>query len=311
MDRRQFNRSLLTGAAAAFAVANAPLTKPLFAAPAAQETEKGFSISLAQWSYHRALKAGGMDNLDFAKETKALGINAVEYVNQFFKDKADDMDYLGEMKSRAEGEGVESLLIMIDGEGALGAATEAERKKTVENHKKWVEAAKFLGGHSIRVNAQSSGSYDEQIERAADGLRMLSEFAKDFAINVIVENHGGLSSNGEWLAATLARVDMDNCGSLPDFGNFIINRQTGESFDKYEGVQLLMPFAKAVSAKSYDFDENGNEVGIDYERMMEIVLAHGYHGYVGIEYEGSKLGEKEGILATKTLLERVHEKLVG
>jgi sugar phosphate isomerase/epimerase len=261
--------------------------------------EPPFKISLAEWSFHKAIFGKQMDHLDFAKVAKReFGIDGVEYVNQFWKDKARDESYLNEMKKRAEGEGVKSLLIMIDGEGALGDADDAKRRQAVENHHKWAEAAKFLGCHSLRVNAQSSGSYDEQLMRAADGLRQLSEFAAKLDLNVIVENHGGLSSNGKWLASVIQSVGLPNCGTLPDFGNF-------GDYDRYQGVKELMPFAKAVSAKSHDFDESGNETHTDYFKMMEIVLDAGYHGYVGIEYEGSKLSEAEGIRATQKLLERV------
>lgn len=267
-----------------------------------------FKISIAQWSLHRTFFSKKLDNLDFAKTAKnEFGIDAVEYVNQFFKDKAKDQTYLGEMKKRAADHGVLSLLIMIDGEGALGDADEAKRTKAVENHYKWVEAAAFLGCHSIRVNAASGGTYDEQITRAADGLHKLSEFGDQHKINVIVENHGGFSSNGEWLAATIKKANHPRCGTLPDFGNFRI--KDGEMYDRYKGVTELMPFAKAVSAKSHDFDDKGNETHTDYEKMMKIVLAAGYHGYVGIEYEGGKLDEYQGVKLTKTLLERVRETL--
>jgi sugar phosphate isomerase/epimerase len=267
-----------------------------------------FRISLAEWSLHRTLFAGKLDNLDFAKTAKHdFGIEAVEYVNQFFKDKAQDRAYLAEMKKRTNDLGVKNVLIMIDNEGALGAADEAKRKQAIENHYKWVEAAKFLGCHSIRVNAQSQGSYQEQLDRAADGLRRLTEFGAKHEINVIVENHGGLSSNGAWLAAVIKKVNHPRCGTLPDFGNF--NLGGGQQYDRYQGVQELMPFAKGVSAKSGDFDEQGNETRIDYRRMMKIVLDAGYRGYVGIEYSGNNLSEPDGVRATKKLLERVRSEL--
>lgn len=267
-----------------------------------------FDISLAQWSLHKALFGGELDNLDFATTAKnEFGINAVEYVNQFFKDKAEDESYLGEMKKRADDTGVRSVLIMCDGEGALGDADPNKRQQAVENHYKWVEAAKFLGCHSIRVNAQSSGSYEEQMERAADGLRKLTEFADQRDINIIVENHGGLSSNGEWLVGVMEQVDHPRCGTLPDFGNFRISE--GKRYDMYKGVEELMPYAKGVSAKSYDFDEAGNETTIDFERMMKIVQEAGYTGYVGIEYEGNNLSEYNGIKATKSLLESIGKTL--
>ena len=267
-----------------------------------------FKISLAQWSLHKTLFAKQLDNRDFPKSAKEdYGIDAVEWVNQFFKDKARDQAYLAELKKRCDDLGVKSLLIMIDGEGALGDANEDRRKKAVENHYPWVEAAKFLGCHSVRVNAQSSGSFEEQQKLAADGLRRLSEFAARHGLSVIVENHGGLSSNGKWLAGTIELVKLPNCGTLPDFGNFRVSNK--EEYDRYKGLTELMPFAKAVSAKSHDFDADGNETRTDYKRMMKIVLDAGYRGYVGIEYEGSKLPEPEGIRATKKLLEKVRAEL--
>ena len=264
------------------------------------------SISLAQWSLHKTLFSKKMDNLDFARESKReFGIDAVEYVNQFFKDKAGNAKYIAEMKKRAAGEGVKSLLIMVDGEGRLGDPNAAKRTQAVNNHHKWVSAAKSLGCFAIRVNAGSGGSYEEQQKLAADGLRRLTEFAATHGISVIVENHGGLSSNGKWLASVIKMVDNPGCGTLPDFGNF--NLGGGKQYDRYLGVTELMPFAKAVSAKSHDFDNQGNEVHTDYFKMMKIVLDAGYHGYVGVEYEGRKLDEAQGILATRKLLERVRK----
>jgi sugar phosphate isomerase/epimerase len=266
-----------------------------------------FKISLAQWSLHRTFFSKKLDPLDFAKTASDLGIDAIEYVNQFYKDKAKDRTYLFELKNRARDEGVSSQLIMVDGEGELGNPDEKERLQSVENHKKWAEAAAFLGCHSIRVNAGSSGSYEEQLEFAADGLRRLTEFTAGMGLNTIVENHGGLSSNGEWLAKVMKRVGHPRCGTLPDFGNFQIRR--GEEYDRYKGVTELMPFAKAVSAKSHDFDAEGNEKHTDYSRMMKIVTAAGYRGYVGIEFEGGGMPEIEGILATKRLLEKVRSEM--
>jgi sugar phosphate isomerase/epimerase len=260
---------------------------------------------------HRTLRAGRLDNRDFARTAKEdFGIEAIEYVNQFWKDKATDKAYVAELKKRADDLGVKTLLIMCDGEGALGDSDDARRTKAVENHYRWVEAAKALGCHSIRVNAQSNTrlSDEEQQKLVADGLRRLCEFAAPHGINVIVENHGGLSSHGRWLAGVMKLVNLPNCGTLPDFGNFRLG--DGKEYDRYQGVDELMPYAKAVSAKSHDFDEEGNEIHTDYFRMMDIVVnKHGYHGYVGIEYEGSRLSEPEGILATKRLLERVRARM--
>ena len=267
-----------------------------------------FKISLAQWSLHRALFKKDLDNLDFAKTAKLdFGIGAVEYVNQFFKDKAKDRAYLGEMLKRSRDLGVENRLIMCDGEGALGDPDEAKRLQAVENHYKWVEAAKFLGCKMIRVNAQSHGEYDEQMKLAADGLRKLTEFGAKAKIAVVFENHGGLSSNGQWLTGVIKMVNHPMCGTLPDFGNFLVSKD--EEYDRYQGVAEMMPFAKAVSAKSNDFDERGEEIHTDYHRMIKIVLDAGYNSFLGIEYEGDNMSEPDGIRATKKLLERIHQEL--
>ena len=297
-------RSFLAASAAAASLSSAAQ------ANAAVLTAAGprYQISLAEWSLHRTLFGGKLNHMDFAATAKKeFGIEAVEYVNQFFKDKATDMAYLAEMNKRAQDLGVRQLLIMIDSEGDLGAPALKDRLQAVQNHYKWVEAAKYLGCHAIRVNARSSGSYEDQMYRAADGLRSLAEFGADHDIAVIVENHGGLSSNGAWLSGVMRKVDHQNCGTLPDFGNFRVN--ANEMYDRYQGVSELMPFAKAVSAKSHDFDANGNETGTDYKKMMKIVLDAGYKGWVGIEYEGSVMEEAAGIKATKALLERVRTEL--
>ena len=300
LNRRDFSRSVLA-ASAGFGLS-------ALASNSAHAAEPLFDISLAQWSLHKTLFDGKLENIDFAAHTKKeYGINAVEFVNQFFKDKAEDTKYIADLKQRSADNGVRNVLIMCDGEGQLGDPNLAKRAKAVENHYKWVAAAKELGCHSIRVNAASGGSYEDQIHRAADGLRALSEFAAQHDINVIVENHGGLSSNGAWLAAVIKKADHERCGTLPDFGNFRVSQD--EMYNRYQGVIELMPFAKAVSAKSHDFNDAGDEIHTDYLRMMKIVLAAGYRGYVGIEYEGSKISESEGIMATKRLLERVREQL--
>ncbi len=273
-----------------------------------------FEISLAQWSLHKALFAKEMDNLDFASRAKnEFGIHNIEYVNQFFKDKAKDRVYLEEMNKRANDLGVKQLLIMVDGEGGLADLDDQNRKTAVENHYKWVEAAQYFGCHSIRVNAFGVGSAVDVQQAAVNGLGSLASYAKDYKINILVENHGGYSSDGKWLSGVMRQVNMSNCGTLPDFGNFCIKRDSGqawggnciEEYDRYQGVSELMPYAKAVSAKTNDFNAEGNEVHTDYMKMMKIVKDAGYRGYVGIEYEGSVLSEAEGIIASKRLLEKI------
>jgi L-ribulose-5-phosphate 3-epimerase len=301
----QFNRrEFLTRSAAVVGTLAVPSLS------AAADVEPLFKISLAQWSLHRAFfgqkGVEKKDALQFAViAKKEYGIEAIEYVNQFYKDKKKDEAYLKDLKKVADDAGVRSVLIMCDGEGALGDPDEKKRQQAVENHYRWVEWAKFLGCHSIRVNAQTggNGSNEEKAKMAADGLRKLTEFGQKHEIGVIVENHGGLSSDGAWLAGVMKMVDNKYCGTLPDFGNF-------GSYDRYKGVDELMPFAKGVSAKSHDFDDKGNETHTDYRKMMEIVVKkHKYSGFVGVEYEGGKLSEPDGIKATKKLLEVVRAEM--
>ena len=298
-DRRQFIKSATVAGAVAGGL-------PFAVSCSAQD--QLYSISLAQWSLVRSIRSGAIDALEFPAFTKnTYGIAAVEYVNQFFMDKAEDRAWLTDLKTRCDDNGVSSLLIMCDREGNLGDPDDAARALAVENHYKWVEAAQFLGCHSIRVNAGSAGSWDEQHALATDGLRRLSEFAADFDLNVIVENHGGLSSNGQWLAEVISSVGLDNCGTLPDFGNFRISG--AEEYDKYLGVEELMPFAKGVSAKCYEFDAAGNTVRIDFPRMLRIVLDAGYRGHVGIEWEGMQPEDIEGVRLANELLVRLRDEL--
>jgi L-ribulose-5-phosphate 3-epimerase len=267
-----------------------------------------FDISLAQWSLHRAHFGGYLKPIDFPRvASEQFGFKAIEYVNVFFPDQEPTDEFVNDLRSRCDDLGVQSLLIMCDGEGNIGDPDESGRTKAVENHFKWIDAATTLGCHSIRVNAQSAGPPEVQRTLAADGLRRLTEHAAKQNINVIVENHGGISSNGEWLASVMLEVDHPRCGTLPDFGNFILNWATREEYDRYKGMTELMPYAKAVSAKSHDFDADGNETHTDYRKMLGIVIDAGYRGWIGVEYEGNTIGEFEGIIRTKDLLERIRD----
>ncbi|MCE7972921.1 MAG: sugar phosphate isomerase/epimerase [Leptolyngbya sp. PLA1] len=274
--------------------------------PGAGETPL-FKISLAQWSLHRALQSKALDPMDFpAVSAREYGVFAVEYVNSFYRDKLADSKAVATLapalKKRCDDAGVASVLIMCDGEGDLGDPDEAKRLRAVDRHKKWAELARALGCHSIRVNAASKGEREEQAKLAADGLRRLTEFCAGLGLCCIVENHGGLSSHGDWLADVMKRVGHPSVGTLPDFGNFY-------EYDRYKGVEEMMPFAKGVSAKSHEFDDKGNETRTDYARMLRVVLKAGYRGHIGIEFEGDKAPEPEGIRATKRLLERLRAEL--
>jgi L-ribulose-5-phosphate 3-epimerase len=281
----------------------------------AQAQQPLYRISLAEWSINKPLFGGQMQHLDFAKIAKGAGIDAIEYVNQFFKDKAKDTAFLKEMNTRAAGEGVTQVLIMCDGEGNLGDPDAVKRQTAVENHYKWVDAAKFLGCHTIRVNGYSSGTPEEQMKLVADGMRKLCEYADGHGINVVIENHGGLSSNGKWLVGTIKLVGHKRAGTLPDFGNFRIagpgranpNARV-ESYDSYVGVAEMMPLAKGVSVKPRVWDANGNQNDIDLKRMMKIVVDAGWRGHCGIEY-GPEGKELEGIVELRKQLEAVRLEL--
>jgi L-ribulose-5-phosphate 3-epimerase len=268
-----------------------------------------YKISLAEWSINQPLRKGTLQHLDFAKIAKSVGIDAIEYVNQFFMDKATDAAYLADMNTRAKGEGVTQVLIMCDREGNLGDPDPAKRQQAVENHHKWVTAAKTLGCHSIRVNAYSSGTPEEQQKLVADGLHKLCVFADSHGLNVIIENHGGMSSNAKWLMETIRRADHPRAGTLPDFGNFSISRPTKdnpdaktESYDSYVGVKEMMPLAKGVSVKPTVWDFNGNSGPIDLPKMMKIVVDAGYRGFCGIEY-GPSGRELDGVRELREQLE--------
>lgn len=295
LNRRRFlSQSTLAIAGAAVATEALAQSKP----------QELFKISLAQWTLVRELRAGKIDNLDFAKVAHDHGIDAIEYVNQFFMDKANDATYLGEMKKRAADLGVTSVLIMCDNEGNLGDPDDAKRKKAVDNHRKWIDAAKFLGCHAIRVNARSAGSWEEQAKLATDGLAQLTEIGAAHDINVIVENHGGLSSNADWLAEVMTNVNHPRCGTLPDTGNFRVSDD--ETYDSYRGVEKLMKWAKGVSIKDNVWDDQGHQAPLDFVRMMRIVVSAGYHGYCGIEFGGF-----EGLDSARMQLEQAREKLAG
>jgi sugar phosphate isomerase/epimerase len=280
--------------------------------------QEWFKLSLAQWSLHKMIQSGELDPVDFAQKANELGFSGIEYVSALYDqylEMGDDPekameDLLLVLKDRSAHYQVENVLIMVDGEGHLAELDDAKRTQSVNNHKKWVDAAAFLGCHSIRVNAHGEGSEEEVAAAAVKGLSALAGYASEKGINVIVENHGGYTSNGQWLANVMKQVNLPNCGTLPDFGNFCINVSYGsinaeeceDIYDIYKGVAELLPYAKGVSAKTYDFDKEGNQPLIDYNKMMKVVKDSGYKGYIGVEFEGDSMTELEGIEATRRLI---------
>jgi len=304
-DARSNRRSFLTASLAGGALLGMRLPHAQACGAGAAAAETGdFKLSLAEWSLHKALFAGEISNLDFPRLAREqYGIGGAEFVNQFFKDKAHDSQYLKLLKAKADDHGVTCVLIMIDGEGDLSSPDKGHRSKAVENHKKWVDAAAALGCHSIRINTGEHYSPSD-VGAVAEACAALNDYGVEHKIGVICENHGGPSSNPDALVALMKAVGSPNFGTLPDFGNF--PKKNGKyAIDIYDAIERMMPYAKGVSAKSYDFDEHGNETTLDYPRIMKIVTKAGYHGFVGIEFEGGRLSEPEGIKATKKLLESI------
>ena len=297
-DRRSFIKNIgLLGAAAGLSTV---LPVDLLAGP----KKEFFKISLAEWSFHKALFGGKMTNLEFPlRAKKEFGINIVEYVSPFFNKKETDAAYLKELLTITKNEGIQNHLIMVDGEGELGDLDKTKRTKAIENHYKWVDAAKTLGCLTVRVNAAGNGSEQDVKTAVVDGLGRLTEHAKKSNINIIVENHGSYSSDGKWLSDVMKQVNSPFCGTLPDFGNFKISED--KQYDMYQGVKDLKPYAKGISAKTFKFDENGNEPDIDYTKMFKIIHDAKFSGIVGIEWEGDGFSEEEGIKKTKALLEKV------
>ncbi|MCF8274046.1 MAG: sugar phosphate isomerase/epimerase [Flavobacteriaceae bacterium] len=278
-----------------------------------QESKPFFKLSLAQWSLHVFVNEQGGDPFQFASMAKDMGFEGLEYVSQLYNDKIELLGIekvIDSLNIMSQLSGMQNVLIMVDGEGDLADPDEVKRNQAVENHKKWVDAAQKLGCHSIRVN--TFGTNDPEVWKitVVDGLKKLSEYAATKNINVLCENHGWLSSDAPKLMEAIHQVNMSNCGTLPDFGNWCIKRKDGAQWgecleeypDKYQGIEMMLTAAKAVSAKSYDFDENGNETTLDYPRILQLVKESGYTNFIGVEYEGTRLNEKEGIIATKELL---------
>jgi len=309
-SRRSFIKKSLLGAGAL-------MTASSFRIPVFQNPD--IRISLAEWSFHRAIEAGKMNHLDFPSVAKNIyGISAVEYVNGFFggtkmnfKDAAKNKDYLNELLKRSQDAGVFNHLLMCDDEGPLSATNEKERLESVDNHKKWIEAAKFLGCLTVRVNLHGEGNPEDRKKASIDSLSRLGEFAAPMQLNIVVENHGSVTSNAEWLTDVMKKVSLNNVGTLPDFGNFCISHPWGtiqegctEMYDIYKGIELLLPYAKGVSAKTYDFDSDGEQPLLDYKRLTSIVRTSGFKGYIGIEFEGINQSEDEGVRKTQKLLEK-------
>ena len=280
-----------------------------------------FEISLAQWSIHNQIQSGSIDPMDFASIAKDLGYTGLEYVSNLYV--GDEVNYpmkaqgldsiLKELKRRSDDLGMTNVLIMIDDQGDLSIDDQLQTTQAVDNHKKWVDAAAYLGCYAIRVNLFGSDDPDAWVANSVRSLKALSTYAAEKNISILVENHGGLSSDAKLLARVMDEVGMDNCGVLVDFGNFCVRRENGErwdgpcvkEYDRYRGIEELMPYAHGVSAKSYAFDAEGNETSMDFPRILNIVRDSGFSGFIGVEFEGPDADPRPGMAATKTLIEQV------
>ena len=288
--------------------------------PADPAPELFFDLSLAQWSLHKTIRSGTMSPYDFAKVASEFGFKGLEYVNGLYPDVMNSENkttalqaFVEKNKALAKQYNVKNVLIMIDDEGDLSSSEEQERMSAIENHKLWIDAAHQMGCTAVRLNLHGEKEEAKWIKNSIESLSALSEYAAPFNINVIVENHGGKSSNANLLMQVINQVSFSNCGTLPDFGNFCMSENWGslkdnkcnDPYDPYLGVSEMLPKAFGMSAKSYEFNANGDETILDYYKLLSIVKKGGYDGFIGVEYEGEVLSEKEGILATKRLLEKV------
>lgn len=300
MDALPSRRLFLQGAASALAVG------VVSGFAGAQEVPPGgepFAVSLSQRSLRGEFAASRLDPLDFPKVARSLGIAAVEYEGQFYRKKVANRKYLAELSRRAAGEGVTSVLLLVDEDGALGSREEKARRRVVDRHEKWLEAAALLGCKAVRVVARTEGTEDDAVAWLSDGLRRLCVLAQPLGIDVLVENQDGFSANGSWLVELLNAVSHPRCGSRASFGSATLGNE------RLRQLRELMPSARSVCAKSYDFDDRGEELSINYAQMLKIVMDAGYRGHVAIEYEGTRLSEQAGLARAKQLLGRVSARL--
>ena len=289
------------------------------------DTKPFFKMSLAQWSFNKSFRSGGVSPYEFARLASELGFEGLEYVNQLYPDVMDSEDktdaiaaFVEKNNALATQYKLQNVLIMIDSEGDLASSDENKRLEAIANHKLWIDAANQMGCNAVRLNLYGESDPEKWVANSILSLTDLADYAANKSINVIVENHGRLSSNVPVLMKVINGTGKSNCGTLPDFGNFCIAEEgygslfdgsCKEFYDPYKGVSEMIVKAFGVSAKSYNFDKEGNETTLDYNRLLKIVKDAGYTGFVGVEYEGDRLSEDEGIIATKTLLENIGAKL--
>jgi len=279
----------------------------------AEASANDVKFSLAQWSYNRDLFAGDMNTFDFIRKAKEQGFDGVEYVNQFFQDKVDNINFLDSLKQISQESNIQNVMIMIDREGELGNSNEEKRIEAVANHKKWIDAAAHIDCISIRVNAHGDGTEDEVRAACAKSITELADYGKAKGILILIENHGGYSSDASWLLSLYIKIKHSNVSLLADFDNWCIEREDGKlwgspcvkEYDRQKGMMELLPFSKGISIKSFEFNENGFETKMDYPALFKIIKESNYNSFYAIEYEGHTRSSDEGVKKTKALADRM------
>ena len=293
VTRREFIGSTIAAGALAGA---GNMSLPGKAAAADRPTKD--DISLAAWSLVREFREGKWKNLDLPRICREdFGINGLEFVNSFFELPTER--YLNQLKKNAAEHGVTLVLIMVDGEGNMSAMEKKERMQAALNHRKWVDIAASLGCHAIRCNVGGpSKDYDQDtMKRAADSFGNLVEYASQYPLNVILENHGGASSNPDMMIGLMKAINSPNFGTLPDFGNIY-------EFDRYESIRKLVAYAKGISVKT-KFKPNGTHPDYDLEKLLKICMEEGYHGFYGIEQESPDANSWQAVRWSKAVIDRV------
>lgn len=329
MKRREFVTGLgLAGAAA--------VTGNLPSAETAPIKPQPFTIGLSQWAFHRAIfgdardhyrtfiknlhsdpdsvLAGEMDPRDIVWRARELDVGVVDLVNILWFGHGEDKPWLNDFKTRARDANVTFGVLMCDQLARSGAADAKERRQSVEDHTRWMETAAELGCPFLRINPYGEGTYLEQCQRSAETLHALAERSADYGLEVIVENHGHPGSNGAWLAMLIEMANHSRVGTYTDLDNFFMggwDLNPERRYDRHQGLLDLAPYTKAISAKTHDFDPDGEETTIDYHACLKILIDSGFSGLVSAEFEGNRVDETEGSKLTVELLKREQQRFAA
>ena len=246
-------------------------------------------ISLAQWALVDEVKSGKWKTLDFPSVArKDFGLNGIEFVNTLFEVPTEG--YLRRLKKNAEDNNVTMVLIMVDDEGDGCSTTKEERKQFDINHRKWIDIAHFLGCTAIRTNCRGPKniSKDEALKHSVETYQMLLEYAAPAKISVLIENHGGVSNDADWMVSLIKEVNSLYFGSYPDW------RQPSADFDNIDYLVKMLPFAGGMSYRNQPTEELT-------AKMINISKDGGYRGWYGIESSGRD-AIKKGIELLKKYL---------